>query len=356
MTILAINVGRYISTLCYSILKLEPYSACQYSCKYCYGRWYRESEAKIKPQYDVIRAFIKVSKVLSRKKLGIIPFRLSTLIEPFQKIEENYKLSLKILKVALKNKVPIIISTKSTLYMSNDWWNILKTLNRDGLVIIQETITTLDRDTASILEPNAPTPEERVEAIEKASRENIPVVIRFQPLIPGYSENEAREIFKVARSIGAKHIIIEFLRCPTDEIETYKSLSIDNTPYEVNWKSYSISEDSRLVTPPTEVKAKILERIVYEAKAEGVKIALCKEGLFNFDMINECCGIKYMRNTKLRLTLKEFWIKALNKPIEINEVINEYAGDDQYLVTLSKDFQKYPRLIRKPIKHHKKHY
>jgi len=240
--------------------------------------------------------------------------------------------------------------------MSNDWWNILKTLNRDGLVIIQETITTLDRDTASILEPNAPTPEERVEAIEKASRENIPVVIRFQPLIPGYSENEAREIFKVARSIGAKHIIIEFLRCPTDEIETYKSLSIDNTPYEVNWKSYSISEDSRLVTPPTEVKAKILERIVYEAKAEGVKIALCKEGLFNFDMINECCGIKYMRNTKLRLTLKEFWIKALNKPIEINEVINEYAGDDQYLVTLSKDFQKYPRLIRKPIKHHKKHY
>ncbi len=207
MTILAINVGRCISTLCYSILKLELYSVCQYSCKYCYGRWYRGSEAKIKPQYDVVKAFIKVSKVLSRKKLGIIPFRLSTLIEPFQKIEENYKLSLKILKIALKNRVPIIISTKSTLYTSSDWWNVLEALNRDRLVVIQKTITTLDHNIAGILEPNAPTPEERVETIEKASKEDIPVIIRFQPLIPGYSEYEAREIFKVARSIGTKHVI-----------------------------------------------------------------------------------------------------------------------------------------------------
>ncbi len=61
-----------------------------------------------------------------------------------------------------------------------------------------------------------------------------------------------------------------------------------------------------------------------------------------------------MKNTRLRLTLREFWIKALNKPIEINEVINEYTKDNQYLTTLSKDLHEYPRLIRKPIKHHEK--
>ena len=38
---LVINVSNHISSLCYSVLRFEPYRECEYKCLYCYARWYR---------------------------------------------------------------------------------------------------------------------------------------------------------------------------------------------------------------------------------------------------------------------------------------------------------------------------
>ena len=109
MSKLAINVSSIISSLCYSIFRLEPYTTCTYNCRHCYGRWYRSvNTTNPTPQYDIVREFAKLARRLKKLKLGTIPFRMSTLIEPFQFLGREFKLSPKIMKIAFENKIPLI--------------------------------------------------------------------------------------------------------------------------------------------------------------------------------------------------------------------------------------------------------
>jgi len=49
MSELVVGVSSIISPLCYSALRLEPYTQCPFSYLYCYARWYRE-EVEFKPR------------------------------------------------------------------------------------------------------------------------------------------------------------------------------------------------------------------------------------------------------------------------------------------------------------------
>ena len=67
MSELFINVSSIISPLCYSIMKIEPYTSCSFNCAYCYARWYRE-QGKPEPKHDVLRDFLRVARIIYRKQ------------------------------------------------------------------------------------------------------------------------------------------------------------------------------------------------------------------------------------------------------------------------------------------------
>ena len=356
MSGLAVNVSSIISSLCYSIFRVEPYTTCTYNCIYCYGRWYRPlNHTTPKPQYDIVLEFNRVARKLSKLKLGIIPFRLSTLIEPFQPVEEEYKLSLKILKLALSNNIPIIVSTKSTLFMRDEWFKVLTELASKGIVLLQITIVTLNEKLRRILEPKASTVEDRVNAIDLAQSIGIPVVIRYQPLIPGIVEYEVQDILKLARELKVKHVILEFLRCTTSELEFYKRIAYSREAYSTVWEPYSpVKSESNIVRPPLTYRLRVLNTILKLAKNYNVKIALCKEGLFNYDQVSDCCGIMYLNNTKLRLTLREVWnmLREGYSYTNYTLLLKHYEFKQKYITSLN--VKVYPRVLRKPILHHEK--
>jgi len=241
MTNLVINVSCIISSLCYSILRIEPYTTCPYECIYCYGRWYRPSGLlEPQPQYELVSLFKKVARKLGKVRVSTIPFRLSTLIEPLQPVEERYKLSLKIMKTHLKNKIPLILSTKSMLFTKDEWFRLLVDLSSKNLVLLQVTLVTLDKKLQNILEPRAPSIEDRIEAIDKVAKEGVPVVIRYQPIIPELVEYEAKDVFKLVKSLQVKHVILEFLRCTRDELDFYANLALVKEVYNELWESYSL--------------------------------------------------------------------------------------------------------------------
>lgn len=356
MSSLAVNVSSIISSLCYSIFRIEPYTTCTYNCTYCYGRWYRPLNHTIpKPQYGLVLEFSRVARKLSRLRLETIPFRLSTLIEPFQPVEEEYKLSLRILKLALSNNIPLIISTKSTLLMSGEWFKVLTDLASKGIVLLQITIVTLNEKLRRILEPKAPTVEDRVNAIDIAQSTGIPVVIRYQPLIPGIVEYEVQDVLKLARELKVKHVILEFLRCTTSELEFYKGIAYSKEAYSIIWESYSpVRSESNIVRPPLTYRLKVLNTILKLARNYNVKIALCKEGLFNYDQISDCCGITYLNNTRLRLTLKEAWnmLREGYSYTNYTLLLKHYESKWKYVTSLNA--RVYPRMLRKPIIHHER--
>ncbi|MEM2628214.1 MAG: radical SAM protein, partial [Ignisphaera sp.] len=179
---LVINVTNIISPLCYTILKLEPYTVCPFKCIYCYSKWYIRNPTLFPfPRPKVVGIFKDFVRKTRRRGLKPIPFRLSTLIDPFPPVEQLYRITEKILRVALDYEYPIIINTKSIFYTHNPIKEfIVKLLDKD-LVVIQISISVLNSKLSEILEPRAPPLNQRLNAIRDLGSTDIPLALRLSP-------------------------------------------------------------------------------------------------------------------------------------------------------------------------------
>ena len=140
---LKVGVSNHTSAFCHSVLRLEPYTACYFSCTYCYARWYRE-QGPPEPKPWLIKALRKLwPKLAASPELRLVPFRLSTLADPLQPAEAKEKLALSILRLAGEFDVPVVLNTKSVLFTRGPWLSALEELASEGLVLLQVSISAL---------------------------------------------------------------------------------------------------------------------------------------------------------------------------------------------------------------------
>ncbi len=356
MTELIINVSNIISPLCYSLIRLEPYTSCSFNCTYCYTQWYWDRSDKPSVRVRAIKEFLSIAKKIYSKGLKPIPARLSTLVDPFQPVEEHKRVAFRIMKIALKYNYPLIINTKSTLITRSPWRKALAKLAGENLVVVQISIASLDDNTARKLEPLAPSSTHRLEVAKELSSEGIPVVLRLSPYIPKASignlsyENIA-ELFK---DIGVRHVIVEGIRFTRPELDRLLS-AIGVRGLELESYSLRIVEGGRpLYKPNRLILYKEYSMLSRELAKRNISFATCKEGLFSLHTSSDCCGMYLFKNYALRITLYEFYRETLKDPIEINrinEVMDKLCGNG-YLC--SNNMDEYPKRIRKPFKNHEK--
>ncbi len=74
------------------------------------------------------------------------------------------------------------------------------------------TITTLDDDTRKIIEPEASSVEERLQALRELKDSGIRTYIFLGPIIPSITDPYLEEIFRTAGRIGIDYIIADRLR------------------------------------------------------------------------------------------------------------------------------------------------
>jgi len=356
----AINPSINVSPYCYSIFRIEPYSSCGHRCIYCFGRWYRSgSEGSDGADFNVIRIFKKLLKFLRRRMLKTIPFRLSTLIDPFQPVEEKHQLSRHVMSLCLKYETPLIINTKSTLLLRDDLLRVLGDLASRGLIIVQISLSTINDRIAKVLEPNAPPPIKRLDAAERLSRENVPVIIRLQPLIPGITDFEVEDIIEQAHNAGVRQIIVESLRDEIENMRIYEELAYEKSAYtDLNklWISYSPSVEvpSKIIRPGVNWRVKIYEEIRNLCRKHGLEFSTCKEGFYNYHTAENCCGLHYLENGKylLRPTLHEAWMyhERYGRLPRFDELSTSLT--DAYL--FGDGLKQYPRPLKKKMMSHEK--
>ncbi|RLF20075.1 MAG: hypothetical protein DRZ82_03475 [Thermoprotei archaeon] len=341
-TFFAIRPSIVISSLCYSIFRVEPYSICTYQCIYCYARWYRRNMSR----YEVLKEWKKLVEKLSKADIPPPYFRLSTLVEPFQEsLESKHYTSLEIMKLACKYKVPLVINTKSTLIRESPWIDVILSLADEGLVLVQISLITKNDDLSKILEPNAPTPESRLKVIEELREHEVPVVARIQPLIPGI-EDQQLEVTDMALDHGSLGIIVEPLRETKDGvIRIAKVLGEEPRKYlrEYQWEPYPSSlNKSNIFRPGLEWRKGIFTKIAQLTLKYGRIMSICKDGIwYNFSHYGlDCCQAWHMKsNYSMRRTLHEYLMKPEDIPKHIHLMDND-------------DFMKYPRPIRRALKLH----
>ena len=307
---LVVGPSLAMSNFCYTILRLDPYIGCGHSCVYCYTRFFpslRRSQPAARVDYPkLLEAAVEK---LRRAGLELPPLHMSALTEPFQPLERKLALSLRLLRAALRMRVPLLISTKSTLVAEPPWLDAVKELAGEGLAAVQLSVAFLEDGVAKALEPGAPPPSERLRAAEKLSSEGVPLVLRMQPLVPYLNSGEeyAERYAEAARAVGARHVIAEALRISSwrDLAAFRKVMSEEAFRKLVNpslWERFPLGSHKH---PRRELRARAYSHVKASAERRGLTFATCREGFYTMWSSPDCCGVFLLSEKVLRYTLYE---------------------------------------------------
>ncbi|HEW63519.1 SPL family radical SAM protein, partial [Fervidicoccus fontis] len=166
---------------------LNPYLGCSHGCIYCYARLYTKDERASKNWGKVVLVKTNLVEVLKkevkRKKKGIVG--VGTITDAYQPLEAIYKLTRRSVKILLESGFYLSFQTKNPLILRDK--EIL--LNYREKVDVGFTITSLKSSVSKFIEPNAPFPISRANAIRALSKEGIKTWIFYGPIIPRINDD-----------------------------------------------------------------------------------------------------------------------------------------------------------------------
>tara|TARA_R110000824_G_scaffold209667_3_gene395520 strand:+ start:1743 stop:2840 length:1098 start_codon:yes stop_codon:yes gene_type:complete len=197
---------------------INAYRGCEHGCVYCYARPTHayhdlspgldfESKLFAKPNAaDLLR------QTFAKPTYQPASLAIGTNTDPYQPIEKRYRITRQILEVMLETLHPVVITTKSNRVLEDT--DLLVQLALRQLTAVAISITTLDTKTARLLEPRAPAPALRLEAVRKLSDAGIYVHVNIAPVVPGITDHEIESIVAAAADCGAKSISFIPMRLP----------------------------------------------------------------------------------------------------------------------------------------------
>lgn len=205
---------------------INPYRGCEHGCVYCFAR---PSHAYLGLSAGLdfeSKLFVKEgAAALLEKELASAKYRprviaLGANTDAYQPIERQYRVTRSILEVLARARHPVGIVTKSNLVLRDI--DLLAPMAEQGLVKVFISVTTLDREVARKMEPRAPTPARRLEAIERLAAAGIPVGVMAAPIIPAVNDSEIETILSRAYAAGAREAGYVTLRLPLELREIFR--------------------------------------------------------------------------------------------------------------------------------------
>jgi len=190
---------------------INPYRGCEYGCKYCYARYTHEfMELRESESFETLIFAKTWNPRAFAEELRHIPYEQSiaigTATDPYQPAERRFGLTRQMLEViaAHAQHQGIWVTTKSDL-VSRDADLFKEIARRGNEVSVNITITTLDRNLARAIEPYAPRPDLRLEAVRQLAAAGVFVCVNCSPLMPLINDSEAniQSVAEAAKQAGA---------------------------------------------------------------------------------------------------------------------------------------------------------
>ncbi len=200
---------------------LNIYRGCQHSCIYCYAI-YSHDYLNDDNFFDTIYYKKNFLNLLEKKLSGPSwkheVINIGGVTDSYQPIESKLEIMPDVLKLMIKYKNPIIISTKSTLiYRDIDLINELSMLT---YVNVAFTITTLDDQIQKIIEPDASNSLSRFKVLKEfVEKTNACTGVHIMPIIPYLNDidKNLETIYNLSNKINVDYVLpgILYLRGKT---------------------------------------------------------------------------------------------------------------------------------------------
>jgi DNA repair photolyase len=191
---------------------INPYRGCEFACKYCYARYTHEfMELRDGVEFER-KIFVKQqAAALLRSELKKVKrgeeIAIGTATDPYQPAERRFEVTRAILEeLALHSGLEIGIVTKSNLVTRDA--EILRRVGEHNRVFVNVTVTTVDAELARKLEPRAPRPDLRLEAVRQLNLAGVDAGVICAPVLPEITDRprDLEALVKAANAAGAKYI------------------------------------------------------------------------------------------------------------------------------------------------------
>lgn len=185
---------------------INPYNGCSIDCFCCY--------AKALPGYfqtfrekKVITVFQDFHQVVAEQLDSVSVAStgyLSPVTDPFQPLNDKYRLSESIIELFVERNLPIEFITKQKVSQE-----VIELLSRQSHCFGQFSVLTLDENLRRHLMDGGATTEELFESMERLASAGIHTVCRVDPIIPHLTDEPKKleEIIRQAVNRGANHIV-----------------------------------------------------------------------------------------------------------------------------------------------------
>lgn len=227
---------------------INPYRGCEHGCVYCFARPTHAYQG-LSPGLDFeTKLFAKpnaaelLEKELAAPGYAARTMALGTNTDPYQPIERRFRITRGVLEVLARTNHPVGIVTKSALVTRDI--DILAPMAARGLAKVALSVTTLDPRLARKMEPRAPTPAKRIEAIRQLAQAGIPTTVMVAPIVPGVNDHEVEDVLQAAFAAGAREAGYVLLRLPHELKEMMRDWLKEHYPDKVK-HVFSLVQDTR---------------------------------------------------------------------------------------------------------------
>ena len=132
---------------------------------------------------------------------------LGTATDPYQPAERRYEVTRGILQEFAHHRgFELGIVTKSNLIVRD--LELLKEVAKANRLSVHITVTTLDVELARILEPRAPRPDLRIDAVRTLAQAGLRVGVSCSPVVPGITDSpkDLESLIRAAADAGADYV------------------------------------------------------------------------------------------------------------------------------------------------------
>jgi DNA repair photolyase len=291
----AVSVSSQVY-FCSAPIRIDAYDTCQFGCVYCFSRDRARRAAStgihnanadaLRARFDRIRRG-EIKSALDEFLQQRVPIQLGGLQDPFTPREEEYGVTLKLLRVLQSENYPTLISTKGSIFLRPEYMEVLQQMNlvfRISAAGVAESVRHLvDRRTGSF--------EETLAKIRSLSQSGIKVALRIQPVFPSF-EDDALRMASEAAAAGASQVTFEYLKLPGDEAR--KLLSNASGDLGVNVVDQMQAMGVRKTGPDWTLTPDAKRPFVKKARAHcrelGIKFGAGDTEFIPWSDGNGCCG------------------------------------------------------------------
>jgi len=188
---------------------MNIYRGCCHGCIYCDSR----SDCYRNPDFDTVKAKANALRILRddlQRKVRPAFISTGAMSDPYNPFEEKLQLTRHALELIDAYQCGVAIATKSDGILRDV--DILCSIAEHSPVVCKLTITTTDDALAAKLEPGAPSPSRRLEAIRQLSQAGLFTGVLLMPVLPFVEDSEENvlSVVESAHRAGARFVYAAF--------------------------------------------------------------------------------------------------------------------------------------------------